>query len=161
MHGRGAGASERVFAQRAIKTLRNLLLLREDRAASLGASEAMERAASDQSEVSAGGAPTETAEKGPDEPEQTPQTTEQPAAQRATPVVERANGALAKDPVDDEVTDLFELMEQADDLPEMDLDAFWEEATAGAGKVDGDGLSFEEAIERGLLPPELQEGLDS
>lgn len=150
-----------VFAQRAIKTLRNLLPLREDRAASLGASEAMERAASEQSEVSAGGAPTETAEKGPDQPEQTWQTTEQPAAQRVTPVVERANGALAKDPVDDEVTDLFELMEQADDLPEMDLDAFWEEATAGAGKVDGDGLSFEEAIERGLLPPELQEGLDS
>lgn len=84
---------------------------------------------------------------------------EQAVAQTAAQVAEKANGTTAQDNVDDEVMDLFALMEQSDDLPEMDLDAFWEEATADAGGVAGDGLSFEEAVERGLLPQELQEGL--
>lgn len=148
-----------VFAQRAIKTLRTLLPLRDDRVVGQGAAEVTAQGAPDRSEASAGDAPTEIGEKAAEQPEQTSRTGEQPAVQRTAQAAEKANGAVAQDSVDYEVAELFELMD-VDDLPETDLDAFWEEAAAGAGKVDGDGLSFEEAIERGLLPPELQQGLD-
>lgn len=50
---------------------------------------------------------------------------------------------------------LLDLLERAADVDGDDLDAFWDEATADAGRGSMRGLSFEEAVQRGLLPPEL------
>ncbi len=51
--------------------------------------------------------------------------------------------------------DLLNLLERAADPHEVDLDAFWEEATSETGNSGMGGLSFEEAVRRGLLPPDL------
>lgn len=40
---------------------------------------------------------------------------------------------------------------------ELDLDAFWDEAASDVGGTGGKGLTFEEAMKRGLLPPEFGE----
>lgn len=52
---------------------------------------------------------------------------------------------------------LFNLFSDQDAAADIDLDAFWEEATgdpAGGGTTSG--LSFEEARRQGLIPPELE-----
>lgn len=52
---------------------------------------------------------------------------------------------------------LLELLERAEDMEHAELDAFWDEAMADAGGDDVGGLSFDEAMRRGLLPPGLGE----
>jgi hypothetical protein len=42
-------------------------------------------------------------------------------------------------------------------MEHAELDAFWDEAMADAGGDDLGGLSFDEAMRRGLLPPGLGE----
>ena len=65
----------------------------------------------------------------------------------AADVNAREPGAGAKD--------LSDLWEEMDVVQDVDLDAFWEEATTDAGSMVGRGLSFDEAVQRGLLPPDL------
>ncbi|MCB8918705.1 MAG: response regulator [Ardenticatenaceae bacterium] len=52
---------------------------------------------------------------------------------------------------------LFNLFSDQDAATDVDLDAFWEEATGNpAGGEATSGLSFEEARRQGLIPPELE-----
>jgi DNA-binding response OmpR family regulator len=51
--------------------------------------------------------------------------------------------------------DLLDLLEQADASHDVDLDAFWDEAATDTENNDGRGFSFDEAVRRGLLPPDL------
>lgn len=143
-----------VFAQRAIKGLRDLLTLRdapkEERSAESDTSEAAKQATPPEPDTTGG----EVTEKSSDDKRA------EPVEASATPAEVDGKGSGAAEGSAGEEMALFELMDQADAPPETDLDAFWEEATAGAGNVNGSGLSFEEAVKRGLLPPELQEVID-
>lgn len=55
---------------------------------------------------------------------------------------------------------LMGLLEDAADAEDVDLDAFWEDAASGlgGGGAGTRGLSYDEAVRRGLLPPDLDEG---
>lgn len=143
-----------VFAQRAIKGLRDLLTLRdapkEERSAASDTAKAAKQATPPELSKTGGEVTEKSSEDKRAEPEEGP----------ATPAVAAGKGSGAAEAGSGEETALFELMDEADAPPETDLDAFWEEATAGAGNVNGSGLSFEEAVKRGLLPPELQEAID-
>ena len=123
-----------VFAQRAVKELRELLSPREEPQGPALLPAALQTAAAQ--EVGHIEEPPEQASQGKEQ------------------VAQESEAAGAAD-------DLFELLEQAESAAtgvageELDLDSFWEEAAADAGSV-GRGLSFEEAVRQGLLPPDLQ-----
>ena len=90
------------------------------------------------------------AESPPEAPEQTATPERQP-----TETDEEDEGVEVAPPADDPA-----LETALDDVPsqeELDLDAFWEEAASDA-KQGAEGLSFEEAMRRGLLPPEFGDG---
>lgn len=55
---------------------------------------------------------------------------------------------------------LLGFLEDAADAENVDLDAFWEDAASGlgGGGAGTRGLSYDEAVRRGLLPPDLDEG---
>jgi len=156
-----------IFAQRAIKDLKELLQEEENVA------------------VTAEPEATEQADKTPEQPSTTPGEAEPTLAEQEeeAPVPDVADPAASADttaadaPVEEasagdgeeadqepgdtaplelteEDADLAALFE-AQDRPE-DVDAFWDEVLAdeaGSGAVDG--LSFEEARRRGLIPPEF------
>jgi DNA-binding response OmpR family regulator len=52
---------------------------------------------------------------------------------------------------------LLKLLEKAEEMEHAELDAYWDEAMADTEGDDVDGLSFDEAMRRGLLPPGLGE----
>lgn len=142
-----------VFAQRAIKALRELLPV-----AGEGAEDKVSPGAGEQASLRDVQAAHDNVPTGQESVKaEASESTRLEREQQVQPVrgAEKVNGAVAPSADGDDGTELFELMEQAGELSEMDLDAFWEEATADAGNADMDGLSFEEAVQRGLLPPEL------
>jgi DNA-binding response OmpR family regulator len=59
-------------------------------------------------------------------------------------------------------SELAALLSAADDAgsENVDLDAFWEELLDDEGSVPREGLSYEEAMKRGLLPPQFREDGD-
>lgn len=89
-------------------------------------------------------------------PPATPEPAHNPAGERlgeTAPEPEVAGEAS-------EVTsgELAELLGSLDEplAEEVDLDAFWEEATEDEKRTAGRGLSFDEAVARGLLPPRFK-----
>lgn len=58
--------------------------------------------------------------------------------------------------VEAEHEDLFDLLREAGAKATPDLDSFWEEAAADLDGKTGRGMSFEEAVKMGLLPPDLR-----
>ena len=127
-----------IFAQRAIKDLLELI---------------------PEKERQAGGAEMGSSES---DPARQAQASEKPGvlqSRRAASDEEKADlprpasSMAAEDAGGDKA--LLDLLEQAAEVDGADLDAFWDEATADAGWDSMRGLSFEEAVQRGLLPPEL------
>ncbi len=98
-----------VFAQRAVKELRELL---------------------DEPGAPAAAAPAE-----------------EPPAETPPPPAEQAAEGQEHDA-------LFHLLQQSDGGEHVDLDGYWEEAAADAPQ-GGPGLSYDEALRQGLLPPDL------
>jgi DNA-binding response OmpR family regulator len=96
--------------------------------------------------------PPQTAHAAPRHREQGAQQERQDAPQEAT----RAAGASPTIACSEEdAAALLDLLDQAKDLGSEDLDAFWDEAAADAGRDDMNGLTFDEAMRRGLLPPDM------
>ncbi len=126
---RGRMGTVWVFTQRAIKQLSGLL----------------RELPTDSAADSVAGPPTTAPEKARRDrlPETSPQATA-PPDEPSPP-----DGDEAHDPLLDLLTD--------DELEKLvDLDAFWAEALANGTTGEGsDGLSFEEALQRGLIPPQF------
>ena len=103
-----------------------------------------------------------------------PRRASRPAASETAPEVREDRQASAAEPAgtvtDEEAADAIEQVssELADlltaaDLAEagnVDLDAYWEELVDNHGSAPREGLSFEEAIRRGLLPPQFGDEAD-
>lgn len=83
------------------------------------------------------------------------QTSPQPSEDRSPLTPEEVQESTEDD--QDSGGALLELLEQAEEIEHGELDAFWDEAMADAGSDDMGGLSFDEAMRRGLLPPGLGE----
>ena len=127
-----------IFAQRAIKELRTMLSKLYSKPDPGHAVAAVQEVAVE----------PPTAAARPNEPAPKRASSTSPV-QRKTAQPE--SGALS-DATRIDTGDLFDLLERTQDV---DLDAFWEEATAGVGNRGMHGLSFDEAVQRGLLPPDL------
>jgi predicted regulator of Ras-like GTPase activity (Roadblock/LC7/MglB family) len=148
-----------VFAQRAISELKAMLpdalaaspppaRAVDTDAAGVAASQAPEVAETEQASLPAAG------EAAREEPDVRQAVAADPG--RAAPDEEETRSL---EQVSSELADLL----TAADLAEsgsVDLDAYWEELVDNHGSAPRDGLSFEEAIRRGLLPPQFGDEAD-
>lgn len=150
-----------IFAQRAINDLRDLLQVEEETGAA--AVEGRPPGPAAETPAPPAAAPGEDEAPRAEQAEETPAEEATAASAEAASEEETAGEAEEADqqPTDtgpleltEEDADLAALFEEQD-RPE-DVDAFWDEALAdeaGSGAIDG--LSFEEARRRGLIPPEF------
>ncbi|MDX1688784.1 MAG: response regulator [Candidatus Promineifilaceae bacterium] len=158
-----------IFAQRAIKDLKELLQAEEGDAVAAEGVETVTREAGTQEAVA----------EAPERPSAAPGRPELPTSEpdEAEPAEDGADAALTEAPsgeetagedeaVDEEPTEEapLELTEEDADFASLledlnrpeDVEAFWDEALADEAESGAvDGLSFEEAQRRGLIPPEL------
>lgn len=154
-----------VFAQRAINELKAML---PD-----VAPEAAEVAAPPEPEPAAAGPAEKAREVEPEaEPEpQAPVTANEVATvEPVLPASPEATEERGDEETPDELlvaaeitsSELAALLSAADDAgsENVDLDAFWDDLLDTEGSVPREGLSFEEAMKRGLLPPQFREDGD-
>jgi DNA-binding response OmpR family regulator len=132
-----------IFAQRAIKELKELLP---------GLEAGVAPAPGEDPE------PLEQEQRAPDV---SPPDVEPPAVEEETdapvisPDVEQPSDTVP----DAEASTLSALLQEGRVGEDVDLDAFWEEIAADEADVPGEtsGLSYDEAVRRGLLPPDLDD----
>jgi DNA-binding response OmpR family regulator len=158
-----------IFAQRAIKDLKGLLPAAATAAAvpavDDGATkplpsrrEQLVQANGGLREVEPGSAAEDDAGQVPETANSEAEPEEEPVAAEVAVTEEAAVEVTGEEPELSEVdmAALAEALGGVEPERELDLDAFWDEATSGSGvESDGSGLSFEEAMKRGLLPPEF------
>ena len=132
-----------IFAQRAVGELKEILgatqgtaepareTSRRESSAGTG-----ERAAAQQTEHAAPGRPSQPEKEAPQRAHAPPQAEEAPPEVDSRELLE----ALGLD---------------EEEAAEVDLDSFWESGFKGAAGGTGSGLSFEDAIREGLIPPDL------
>ncbi len=140
-----------VFAQRAISELKTMLP-----AVAASAEAAPEADAGPAAESEA----TTAAEAPPDSPpaaieavDEQPDEQQEPAADSAAAGADEEQ-ARAMEQVSSELAELLTAADLAE-AGNVDLDAYWEEMVDNHGSGPREGLSLEEAIKRGLLPPQF------
>jgi CheY-like chemotaxis protein len=144
-----------VFAQRAIKELSKLLPEME---AVADASHADEGAASPASAARADSPPEPQASTKPKPVPAAPEPEEEIDYEAERALIDQIPSWSELEPgeTEQDINDLLDVLNLSEEITAVDLDSFWDEATVEPGD-DANGISFEEAMKRGLISLEDQE----